>query len=87
MIDGLTDAIRAGFGLVIDAVLPLVVVAAVTAVLVGLLTQALGIRDGVFAQIIRTLAVVLAIGMVVDAIAAANVEYASRTWESLGEDD
>jgi len=86
MIEALTLAIREAFALVIESIVPLIAVAAVTAVLVGLLGGALGIRDAALAQIVRALAVLLAIGVLVEALAVANVAYAERTWSSLAED-
>ncbi len=85
MIDALTLTIREAFALVIHALLPLIAVAAAAAVMVGLLGGALGLRDGAFAQIVRALAVLLAIGLLIEALAVANVEFAARTWSSLAE--
>lgn len=80
MIDALGLAIREGFGLVILSVLPLLVIAAAAALLIGLLGDSLGIRDPAFGQIVRGLAVLLAIGLLIDGIASGTVEFAIRSW-------
>jgi type III secretory pathway component EscS len=80
MIDALGLAIREGFGLVIAGLLPLVAVAAVAAILLGLLCGALGIRDAALGQIVRALAVVLALAVVIQSVAASTLEFASRCW-------
>jgi type III secretory pathway component EscS len=85
VIEVLGLAIREGFALVIASVLPLVAVAAVAAILLGLLCGALGIRDAALGQIVRALAVVLALAMVISSVAASTLEFASRCWASPGE--
>jgi type III secretory pathway component EscS len=80
MIDALGLVIREGFGLVIASVLPLFVVAAVAALLIGLLGGSLGIRDAALGQIVRALAVLLAVGLVIESVAGATVEFAARSW-------
>jgi flagellar biosynthesis protein FliQ len=80
MIDALGLLIREGFGLVIASVLPLFVIAAVAALLIGLLGAALGIRDAALGQIVRALAVLLAVGLVIESVAGATVEFAARSW-------
>jgi type III secretory pathway component EscS len=86
MIDALALAIREGFALVITSTLPLFVAALVAALLVGLLGGALGIRDAVFGHVVRTLMVVLTLGLVIEAVALGTIDFAARTW-TLGEDD
>lgn len=83
MIDTLALAIREGFGLVIASMLPLFVVAAVSALLIGLLGGSLNLRDAALGQIVRALAVLLAIGLLVEGVAVATVEFAARTWGAL----
>jgi type III secretory pathway component EscS len=85
MIDALALAIREGFGLVLAATLPLFVVAAVAAVLLGLLADALGIRDGALAQIVRALAVVLMIAVIAGDVGEALIGFALERWSSLAE--
>jgi type III secretory pathway component EscS len=85
MIDALGLAIREGFGLVLAATLPLFLVAAVAAVLLGLLADALGIRDGALAQIVRALAVILMIAVIVGDVGEALVGFAVERWSSLAE--
>jgi type III secretory pathway component EscS len=83
MIDALALAIREAFGLVIASTLPLFAIAAAAALLVGLLGGALGIRDMAFGHVVRTLAVLLAIGLVIEVVANSTVEFAARTWTQL----
>ena len=84
MIELLGAAIREGFGVVIACLIPLLAVAAVAAILIGLLGGALGVRDAALAQIVRALAVVLALGLLAQGIAASTLEFTSRTWAELG---
>ncbi|HLT39497.1 MAG TPA: hypothetical protein VK034_24605 [Enhygromyxa sp.] len=83
MIDALGLLIREGFGLVIACVLPLLVIAAAAALVVGLLGDSLGVRDPAIGQIIRALAVLLAIGVVIESVAIGTVELATRSWSQL----
>lgn len=85
MIDALGLAIREGFGLVIASTLPLFAIAAVAALLLGLLGGALGLRDAALGQIVRMLAVLLAVGLLIEGIAVTTVDFAARTWAALGE--
>ncbi|PRQ07010.1 flagellar biosynthetic protein FliQ [Enhygromyxa salina] len=85
MIDALSLAIREGFALVLVGVLPLIGVAAVAAILVGLLCGSLGIRDAALGQIVRALAVVLALALVISSMAASTLEFASRCWAWPGD--
>ncbi|PRP91504.1 Bacterial export protein, family 3 [Enhygromyxa salina] len=87
MIDALGLAIREGFGLVIASLIPLLLVAAAAAILVGLLGAALGIRDAALGQIVRALAIVLALGVLIRGIATSTVEFTARTWAQLGAQD
>ena len=80
MIDALGAAIREGLALVLTTLLPVFIVAAAAAVMIGLLCAALGIRDAALAQITRALAVVLALALVAEHSAAALVDFAARTW-------
>lgn len=84
MIDVLAALLREGFAIVLRSLLPMFAVAAVAAILVGLLLAALGLRDGVLGQIVRTLAVVLALGVLGSGIAEAVVGYAAHSWAGLG---
>ncbi|KIG15771.1 hypothetical protein DB30_05341 [Enhygromyxa salina] len=84
-IDALGVAIREGFALVITGVLPLIAVAAVAAILLGLLCGALGIRDAALGQIVRALAVVLALAVVISSVAGSTLEFASRCWTMRGD--
>ena len=83
MIDALGLLVREGFALVVASVLPLFVVAAITALIVGVLAGALGIRDAALAQIARSLAVVLALVALAASLASSTTEFAARSW-SLG---
>ena len=76
MIDMLAQLVHAGFGLVFASLLPVFAVAAVAAVLIGLIGGALGIRDGALGHIVRTLAVVLVLGLVFERTATAIVAFA-----------
>ena len=80
MIDALGLAIREGFGLVIAGVLPLLAAAAAAAILLGLSCGALGIRDAALGQIVRALAVVLALAVVIQSVAGSTLEFAGRCW-------
>ena len=80
MIDALAAAIREGLALVLTTLLPVFIVAATAAVMIGLLCAALGIRDAALAQITRALAVVLALALVAEHSAAAFVDFAARAW-------
>jgi type III secretory pathway component EscS len=83
MIDALAELMRAGFGLVLASLLPLFAVAAVAVVVVGLLGGALGIRDGALGHIVRTLAIVLALGLVAERTATAIVAFTLHSWAGL----
>ena len=83
MIDALAQAIREAFGLVIASTLPLFAIAAAAALLIGLLGGSLGIRDAALGHIVRVLAVLLAIGLVIDMVAQGSVEFAKRSWAQL----
>ena len=83
MIDALAHAIREAFGLVIASTLPLFAIAAAAALLIGLLGGSLGIRDAALGHIVRVLAVLLAIGLVIDMVAQSSVEFAKRSWAQL----
>jgi type III secretory pathway component EscS len=84
MIDALGLLIRAGFGLTIAAVIPLFLVAAVAAVILGLLSGALGLRDAALGQIVRALAVILALGVLIEGVAEGCLEFATRSWTEIG---
>jgi type III secretory pathway component EscS len=81
--DALGLAIREAFGLVVASTLPLFAIAAAAALLVGLLAGSLNIRDGAFGHIVRVLAVLLAIGLVIEVVASNTVEFATRSWAQL----
>ncbi|HVI02223.1 MAG TPA: flagellar biosynthetic protein FliQ [Enhygromyxa sp.] len=83
MIDALAHAIREAFGLVIASTLPLFAIAAAAALLIGLLGGSLSIRDAALGHIVRVLAVLLAIGLVIDMVAQGSVEFAKRSWAQL----
>lgn len=83
MIDALAQLLHTGFGLVIASLLPVFAIAAVAVVLIGLICGALGIRDGALGHIVRTLAIVLALGLVFDRTATAIVAFASDSWAGL----
>ena len=83
MIDALAQLLQAGFGLVLVSLLPVFGVAAAAVVLIGLINAALGIRDGALGHIVRTLAIVLALGLVVERTAMAVVAFASDSWAGL----
>jgi type III secretory pathway component EscS len=83
MIEALAQLLYDGFGLVLASLLPLFAVAAVAVVMVGLLGGALGIRDGALGHIVRTLAIVLALGLVVERTATAVVAFTVHSWAGL----
>ena len=80
MIDALGLLIREGFGLVIVSVLPLFAVAAITAVILGMLAGALGIRDAALGQIARSLAVLAALVAIAASVASSTTQFAARSW-------
>lgn len=82
MSEVLGAALREASALVLGALLPLFAVAAAVALVVGLFTAALGIRDSTLAQITRALAVVLALALVVEQGAAVLVAFAKTSWSS-----
>lgn len=84
MIDALGLAVREGFGLVIASLIPLFGVVAIASVLLGLLGGSLGIRDAALGQIVRALALILALGVVIEDVAAGCLEFATRSWGGLG---
>lgn len=83
MIDALAHLLTAGFALVFASLLPVFAVAAVAVVLVGLIGGALGIRDGALGQIVRTLAIALVLGLVLERTAAGIVAFAVDSWAGL----
>jgi type III secretory pathway component EscS len=83
MTDTLLQLLHEGFGLVLASVIPLFAVAAVAVVVIGLLGGALGIRDGALGHIVRTLAVVLALGLVAERTATAIVAFTQHSWSEL----
>jgi type III secretory pathway component EscS len=83
MIEALAQLLRGGFGLVLASLLPLFAIAAAAVVVVGLLSGALGIRDGALGHIVRTLAVVLALGLLAERTATAIVSFTAHSWAGL----
>lgn len=83
MIETLAQLLHAGFGLAMASLLPLFAVAAVAGVVVGLLGGALGLRDGALGHIVRTLAIVLALGLVAERTATAIVAFTVQSWAGL----
>lgn len=83
MIESLARLLHGGFGLVLASLLPVFAVAAVAVIVVGLLGGALGIRDGALGHIVRTLAIVLAIGLVAERTATAIVAFTHDSWAGL----
>jgi type III secretory pathway component EscS len=83
MIDALAQLLQAGFGLVLVSLLPVFAIAAAAVVLVGLIAGALGIRDGALGHVVRTLAIVLALGLVLERTATAIVAFTADTWAGL----
>jgi type III secretory pathway component EscS len=83
VIEALVHLLHAGFGLVIASLLPLFAVAAVAVIVVGLLGGALGLRDGALGHIVRTLAIVLALGLVAERTATAIVAFTVHSWAGL----
>jgi type III secretory pathway component EscS len=75
---------REGFGLVVALLVPLIGTAIGAAIVAGWLSSALGVRDGALGQCLRALAVVFALGLVLDGMAASVTEYATGSWKSLG---
>lgn len=87
MIETLGLALREGFGLVIASLIPLFATAALAALLVGLLGGSLGIRDAALGQLVRALAVILALALVIEAVTQNCVEFAARSWAGIGAQD
>lgn len=81
MIDALGFAIREAFALTIASMLPLFAIAAAAALVIGLLGGLLGIRDGALGHIARVLAVLLAIGFLIDEIAQSTLDFAAQSWQ------
>lgn len=79
-VDALGVAIREGFGLVIAALIPLLVVAAIVGIGIALLAGHLGLRDAAVAQIARAVAVVAVVALTIEGVAAAAVAYARESW-------
>lgn len=80
MIDALGLVLREGLGLAIVSVLPLFAVAAITAVVLGILLGALGIRDAALGQIARSLAVIAALVAIAASLADSTLAFAERSW-------
>ena len=78
-------ATREGFGLVVTALLPLFAVAAGAAIVAGWLGAGLGVRDAALGQCIRALAVIVALGLFGERIAASASAYARASWSGLGD--
>lgn len=83
MIESLAALLHGGFGLVLASLLPVFAIAAAAVVVVGLLGSALGIRDGALGHIVRTLAIVLALGLVAERTATAIVAFTVHSWAGL----
>jgi type III secretory pathway component EscS len=84
MMPELAALLHGGIGLVLASLVPLFAVAAVAVIVVGLLGGALGIRDGALGHIVRTLAIVLALGLVAERTATAVVAFTVHSWAGLG---
>ena len=80
MIESLAALLREGLSLALLNLLPLFAVAAATAILVGLLASALGIRDGSVSQIARALAVALTLALVAEQAATQLIDFAGHAW-------
>jgi type III secretory pathway component EscS len=83
MIDALAQLLHAGFGLVLVSLLPVFAIAAAAVVVIGLIGGALGIRDGALGHIVRTLAIMLALGLLFERTATAIVHFAADSWAGL----
>jgi type III secretory pathway component EscS len=83
VIEALARLLHGGFGLLLASLLPLFAIAAVAVIVVGLLGGALGIRDGALGHIVRTLAIVLALGLVAERTATAIVAFTVQSWAGL----
>ena len=79
-LEALGWALREGFALVIACLLPLLATAAGVGLLVAWLTGSLGLRDAAIGQIARALAVVAALGFLLEGMAAAGTDFAVRCW-------
>lgn len=78
-------ATREGIGLILALLVPLLATAIGAAILAGWLGSALGVRDGALGQCLRALAVLLALGLVLDGMAVATTDYAKASWGALGD--
>jgi hypothetical protein len=85
MTDALSASIREAFGLVVASVVPLFAIVAAVALVFGLLAGRLGLRDPALAQIVRALAVILAVGFLLGDLADAVVEFAEHSWGALAD--
>ncbi|MFV8749217.1 hypothetical protein ACNOYE_01570 [Nannocystaceae bacterium ST9] len=80
-------AAREGVALVLALLLPLFGVAAGAAIVAGWFGAAIGVRDPALGQCLRALAIVAALGVLGEPLAASATEYARRQWSSLAEID
>lgn len=80
----MSGALREAVAVVLTALLPVVLVAAVAAVVAGLLSNRLGLRDGALVQIARAVAVIAALIVLGEGLAAAVLEFGVHTWSTLG---
>lgn len=85
MSDVVELATREGIGLILALIVPLLATGIVAAIVAGWLGSALGVRDGALGQCIRALAVLLALGLVLDHMAARATDYAKASWGSLAD--
>ena len=85
MIASLGELMQLGFAVAVHVLLPAFVIAATAAILVGLLLGLLGLRDNGLGQIVRALALLLALGSFADQIAAELVSFAEHSWSRMVE--
>ncbi len=78
-------ATREAAGLIVTLLLPVLAAAAGSAIVAGWVGSALGVRDGMLGQCIRTVAVVLTLALVGEQLAATTTQYARAGWGSLAD--
>lgn len=77
--------VQQAFGLTILLLLPLVAAAAVSATAAGMLAARLGINDPTVTLVARALALVLALGLTLDALTQQTLSFTTTVWDRLGE--
>lgn len=77
--------VQQAFGLAVLLLLPVVGAAAVSATAAGMLAARVGVQDTTVTLVARALAVVLAIGLTLDAVTSETLAFTTGLWEQLGD--